>query len=86
MLDQPTQAFYPPEVRDAADEELSDTDSAAVHALFELINRVAVALQGRLQVIVTDHANLEEPWFQDAVVENWRGGRALIPSDWPMRD
>jgi len=85
MLDQPTQAFYPPDVRDAAEEEISDADRAAVHALFELIDTAVGRLGGRLQVIVTDHANLEDPWFQDAVTENWRGGSALIPADWPLR-
>jgi hypothetical protein len=36
-----------------------------------------------LQIIVLDHANLPEPWFQQAIGDNnWRHGRKLIPSDW----
>jgi hypothetical protein len=85
MLDQPTQAFYPPDVRNATEEEISDADRAAVHALFHWINTVVAELGGRLQVIITDHANLEDSWFQEAVTENWRGGGALIPADWPVR-
>jgi hypothetical protein len=85
MLDQPTQAFYPPDVRDATEEEISDADRAAVHALFQVIDTAVSRLGGRLQVIVTDHANLEDPWFQEAVTENWRGGSALVPADWPLR-
>jgi len=43
--------------------------------------------KGSLQIIVCDHANLAEGWFQDAVIGNWRsdsdGNRnALIPPDW----
>ncbi|MEU3620312.1 hypothetical protein ABZ725_49830 [Streptomyces sp. NPDC006872] len=40
--------------------------------------------RGALQIIVCDHANPAEPWYQDAVIGNWRpdsdGNRnALIP-------
>jgi len=32
---------------------------------------------------VTDHADLlDSQDFQDAVIERWRGGNALIPEDW----
>ncbi|MGG8397706.1 hypothetical protein ACQ87O_00025 [Streptomyces lividans] len=26
--------------------------------------------------------NLRDDWFRDAVIENWRQGKALIPTDW----
>ncbi|MCD9197427.1 DUF3732 domain-containing protein [Aeromicrobium wangtongii] len=84
MLDQPTQAFFPEEVVDAAEDE--DADWAAVRRQFELLRDVVETLSGELQVIVCDHANLADDWFQDAVVDNWRNGVALIPSDWPTRD
>jgi len=29
-----------------------------------------------------DHADLKDSWFETAVVERWRGGMKLIPSDW----
>jgi hypothetical protein len=35
-----------------------------------------------LQIIVCDHANLPEDWFQDAVRHNWRDGERLIPAVW----
>jgi hypothetical protein len=35
-----------------------------------------------MQVIVTDHADLEEPWFQEAVVQRWRGDNKLVPPSW----
>lgn len=80
MFDQPTQAFFPEEVIDAAEDENADWE--AVRRQFALIRDVVEALAGDLQVIVCDHANLADSWFQDAVVENWRNGVALIPTDW----
>jgi hypothetical protein len=36
------------------------------------------------QLIVTEHANLREQWFQDALVEQpWTKPPALVPEDWP---
>ncbi|PYF99950.1 Protein of unknown function [Georgenia satyanarayanai] len=83
MLDQPTQAFFPEEVVDATDDE--DADWGAVRRQFELLKDVVTSLGGRFQVIVCDHANLADDWFQDAVVDNWRNGVALIPDDWPSK-
>lgn len=84
MLDQPSQAHYPPE-RDADEgslEALGDEDKAAVHKLFALVARVARELAPELQIILMDHADLKEPWFEDAVIERWRRGSKLIPEDW----
>lgn len=80
MFDQPTQAFFPEEVVDAADDENADWE--AVRRQFTLMRDVVGALEGSLQVIVSDHANLADDWFQEAVIDNWRNGVALIPSDW----
>ncbi|MET9977631.1 DUF3732 domain-containing protein [Streptomyces microflavus] len=85
MLDQPTQAFFPEKVKDAT--TVQDADWATVTAYFELLKDVADLNEGALQIIVSDHANLtEHPWFQEAIVENWRPvdgrRRALIPMGW----
>jgi hypothetical protein len=82
FFDQPTQPFYPDEVLSSTDEALSDEDRERVHDLFALLRDVADELGGALQIIVPDHANLPNEWFQSAVVENWRGGDALVPSHW----
>lgn len=84
MLDQPTQAFFPEEVQDAAD--IVDADWAAVHRQFELLRDFVDLTDGGVQIIVCDHANLSDAWFQDALVDNWRGGRALVPADWITDD
>lgn len=80
MFDQPTQAFFPEEVIDAANDENADWE--AVRRQFTLMRDVVSTLAGDLQVIVCDHANLADDWFQQAVVENWRNGAAFIPADW----
>ncbi len=80
MLDQPSQAWFPDEVVDA--EEIEDADWAAVRRQFDLLHRVVDTLDGQMQIIVTDHANLTDSWFQQAVLENWRTGRALLPQSW----
>jgi hypothetical protein len=38
-------------------------------------------LEGGLQIIVCDHANLIDDWSQNSLIDNWRG-KALIPEDW----
>jgi hypothetical protein len=83
FLDQPTQVFYPPE-RDVEGklDALPDDDQAAVHRMFGWIrDRVSEVAPG-FQVIITDHADLTEPYFQEAVVERWRGPKKLIPNSW----
>lgn len=83
MLDQPTQAFYPPDpTEDRSLDELGDDDRATVNRLFRLIFEVAESLAPGLQIIITDHADLNEDWFQNAVVEKWRGGLKLVPEQW----
>jgi Protein of unknown function (DUF3732) len=82
ILDQPTQAHYPSEVSLQSGIPENDADSAAVRRIFRLLYDFAEELAPRFQVIVCDHANLPEPWFQASVRHNWRSGRKLIPQDW----
>jgi Protein of unknown function (DUF3732) len=46
------------------------------------MREVADELSPGMQIIVCDHANLPDQWFQNAVVHNWRDGRKLIPDSW----
>jgi hypothetical protein len=41
-----------------------------------------VANEAGIQLIVTEHADIHEPWFRDTVVERWRGDEKLIPKSW----
>ncbi len=83
MLDQPTQVYFPPEPsEDRSVNDLQDEDRQAVRRLFRLIFDLTDKLAGGLQVIIMDHADLSDSWFQAAVVEKWRGGTKLVPQDW----
>lgn len=81
MLDQPTQAWYRSEV-DQTSTPHRDSDQEAVNRLFQLIYNVVTELTPQLQVIVCDHANLPNDWFQRSVQHNWHDGTKLIPPDW----
>ncbi|MBM7620178.1 hypothetical protein JOC95_002031 [Bacillus tianshenii] len=86
ILDQPTQVYFPPEIDEDLEgdvEKLKDEDRKAVKMMFRVLFSVCEELYPDLQIIVLDHANLQEEEFQDALVEKpWRNGRALIPNDW----
>ena len=83
IFDQPTQVYYPAErVADRSVADLDDEDQREVKRLFRLIFDVTEQLSPNLQVIITDHADLDEPWFQEAVVARWRGGEKLVPESW----
>src|SRR5690606_31648444 len=82
MLDQPTQVWYRSEVDQNTGTPGRDTDREAVNRLFRLIYDVVAELAPKMQVIVCDHANLVDDWFQDSVKHNWRGGEKLIPLEW----
>lgn len=85
FLDQPTQVYYPSD-QDAdlqgSVDALPDDDRRAVAAMFRLIFEVVQALAPNFQIIVCDHADLRDEQFQQAVVERWRNGHALIPQEW----
>lgn len=83
IFDQPSQAHYPPDRdEDGSLDILEDEDKTAVHQLFALIAKAANELAPDLQIIVMDHADLKEAWFENAVIERWRGGAKLIPENW----
>ena len=83
ILDQPSQAYYPPEQdSEGSLDGLTDEDQTAVQRLFQLISSAAVELAPDLQIIVLDHADLKREWFERAVVERWRQGRHLVPKSW----
>lgn len=90
LIDQPTQVYFPSEqVYKDADGSVqrteADADLNSVRRLFELLLRFSQVDVPGFQLIVTEHANLREPWFQDALVEEpWTKPPALVPEDWPQ--
>lgn len=89
LIDQPTQVYFPSEkVYRAADGSVEkteeDADLTAVRRLFAfLLNYTKKEVPG-FQIIVTEHANLRDKWFQDALIEEpWSKPPSLVPEDWP---
>jgi hypothetical protein len=86
FLDQPTQVYFPATEADQARIKESghlEGDLGEVQKLFHFILDSVEALAPHFQVIIGDHANLQDdPRFQAAVREVWRGDEALIPQTW----
>lgn len=89
LIDQPTQVYFPSEqAYQEADGSIqkteADADLAAVRRLFDLLYKFTQEDAPGFQLIVTEHANLREQWFQDALVEDpWAKPPALVPEHWP---
>ena len=83
VFDQPSQAHYPPEA-DQSDgvDGLQDADRRAVHNLFEFMHSASESVGDGFQLIVLDHAHLDDDWFNFSIVEEWRGDAALVPGEW----
>ncbi len=83
MLDQPSQAHYPPDRDDDGRiDGLPDEDQAAVRQLYELLYGYCGELGRDMQIIVADHVELLDEWFTESIVERWREGVALVPKSW----
>ncbi|HOY89289.1 MAG TPA: DUF3732 domain-containing protein [Bacillota bacterium] len=91
FLDQPSQAYFP------ADKDVNGTialvsedDRMAVSRMlklvFEAVTLTSKGSSDSLQVIITEHADINESWFQSSLVERWRQGKKLVPDDWPRAD
>lgn len=86
ILDQPTQAHYPADDDNEVGQPEDDADRIAVRAMFRLMYDFVAEVAPRFQIIVCDHADLPEEWFQASVGHRWREGKseipALIPASW----
>ncbi len=89
LIDQPTQVYFPSEkvyraVDGSVEKTEEDADLTAVRRLFAfLLNYTKKEVPG-FQIIVTEHANLRDKWFQDALIEEpWSKPPSLVPEDWP---
>jgi len=84
FFDQPSQVYFPDETNtDGSMTMLEEDDKHAVARMFQFVFNIVEELSPGLQVVITEHANIDEEWYQSAIVERWRGGLKLIPNDWP---
>lgn len=82
ILDQPSQVYFPPD--HVGEEVLESDDRVLLLNIFNAVHRTLRRLDGKLQVIVMEHADLEDPAFSDHVEHRWRrrDGQALVPAAW----
>jgi hypothetical protein len=84
FLDQPSQVYFPSEKDvDGSMDLIGEGDRHAVSRMFRFMFDVVSGVTPGFQVIMTEHADINEEWYQSSVVERWRGGLALVPTDWP---
>lgn len=87
FLDQPSQVYFPPEKDvDGSMAMVEEDDRRAVIRMFQFVFKVVNELTPDLQVVITEHADIKEDWYQSAVVERWRGGVKLVPEEWPRSE
>ena len=82
FLDQMTQAYYPENYREIDGKYKESSDEQAVREMFQFIFKITNELSPDFQVIITDHARLVLPEFEEATIEEWRGGLKLVPTEW----
>jgi len=58
------------------------SDREEIERIFDLIFSVSREVGKQFQIIILDHADINEPAFQEAVIERWRGGKKLVPEEW----
>lgn len=76
FIDQPSQVYFP------SDMDAKNTDKEEVNNLYQFIFDRVKELNGKIQVIIVDHADLNNDEFQKSVIEKWWNGEKLIPENW----
>ena len=78
FLDQPSQVYFPPESKD------EQVDSQEIRNIYKFIIKRVQEMNPDMQVLVVDHADIDESYFQNAIVEKWWDGTKLVPMDWDI--
>ena len=83
VLDQPSQVYFPSDYEDTELEPEREADRISLLRAYQVIADTINNMEGGLQVIVMEHADLGDEVFRSAVVERWRRGQgALVPREW----
>lgn len=93
LYDQPSQVYFPRRLAAAEDDavggegeevKLRDEDIVAIRRFFSTFGEATSKANGKLQVIVLDHAD-GEVWGNIrgvTLVEEWRNNNKLVPMEW----
>jgi len=88
FIDQPTQVYFPSEdvyksVGGSIERTEEDSDLSSVRKLFKFLWKFTNKYAPGFQIIITEHANLKDGWFQEAIIEEpWRKPPSLVPEEW----
>lgn len=83
FLDQPSQGYNLSKDDKGNISENTDEKQKHYENMFSVISDVVNSLEHKFQVILTDHVNLENnEKFQKSIIEEWRNGKKLVPTDW----
>lgn len=78
FLDQPSQVYFP-----EGSEDDEDMDVKAVTMIYDFLRERVAEAKGKMQVIVVDHAKLDNPEFKAEIIEDWKNtGQYLVPEEW----
>ena len=78
FFDQPTQAYFPPDV---SDKDVRNSDMESVIRMFKLIS--AKVRDAGFQVIIMEHADIQQNWYQEMIIKKWWDGTTkLVPLEW----
>ena len=80
FLDQPSQVYFP--IDDDNEDiigSVKEEDRIAVFNMFKLIFETIKSLSPHIQVIITEHADLKQQWYREAIIERWRGDVRIGP-------
>lgn len=91
FLDQPSQVYFMTETEEnieAYKEKGIIAESEKMHVLnlFDFIFDFVKKQNGHFQIIITEHANLNNKEFQKSLTEEWRNGNALVPYEWMQKE
>lgn len=94
VYDQPSQVYFPVrsarrldsdnQIPQGSEPEFTDEDILAIRKVYRVLADVVRASNSQLQVIVLDHAS-DDVWGEIPgvhLVEQWRHGKKLIPTEW----
>lgn len=81
FIDQPSQVYFPSET----DEQRTDWNE--VNKIYRFIHERVQELNGALQVIIVDHADLDNNAFRKNTIETWLStDNSLVPNDWLIKN
>ena len=78
FIDQPSQVYFPEGFNDDEDQDIME-----VRRIYNFLHERVEELQSQMQIIVVDHAKLNNDYFREDTIEEWRDGtHFLVPLEW----